>query len=314
MASIPDAESASTGSRRSPLTDLLLLILRPQSVSPESPTAAWVRRHPVITLVTLAYGLTWIGLIPLIQNPQLSLSPEHISRASVIVAFLGVLGCLWAALGVAGAEGGVKGRYDLLRGYLKWKVGIQWYLVVLLVPALVWLASMGVDTLVFGKLSVVPAFGLAPAVLLPAYGFALARYMIGNFEEIAWRATLQPHLQLKYNALAASLIVGVVQGFWHLPYAFIKGSFVQEIGLPAMVLMSVAMSVVFAWVYINTRSLLMVVIFHAAYDAWSPFQGTDARLAYLSIAVWLVVAITVVVVYGAKQLSRQPAVKIPVIH
>ena len=314
MSNLPSStkltSSRSPETKLNPLVDLALLALRPKAVPAGSPTVAWIKRHPIVSLVGLAYGLTWIGLIPLIVNPTLPTDPGHITPSLLIVAFLGTLGCLWAAIIVAGATGGVAGRTALLRGYLKWRVGFQWYLVVLLGPALVWLAAIGLDLLLTGKLPSIPAFDILPTTLLSSYVFYLVRYMFGNYEEISWRASLLPRVQAQYGALAASVIIGVIQGFWHLPYAFIRGSFVQSIGLPAMILLSVAMGVVFTWVYNGTRgSLLMVAVFHAAYDAWSPFQGSSVTLAYLMIAVWCVAAIAVAV-FGRARLSGTPTLEI----
>lgn len=229
-----------------------------------------------------------------------------------IYAFFGVLGCLWAALIVAAAVGGTAGRYALLRGYLRWKVGIQWYLVVLLSPAVVWAIAVGLDYLLTGSLPRIPAFSYAPAPLLLLYGFFLIRYMAGNFEEICWRASLLPRLQSRYSALSASLVVGVIQGLWHLPYVFIKGSFVQMIGLPAMVLLSITLGIVLTWVFNSTGgSLLLVALFHAAFDAWSSFQGSDIRLAYIMIGVWCVLAIIVLDIFGVRSLSRKPVIQEP---
>ena len=290
--SINGASGVPSGGRRNPLSDLILLALRPQAVPADSPTAAWIRAHPSTALVGLAYGLTWTGLIPLILNPTLPLDPGHVSLSAVLVAFFGTLGCLWAAVIVASATSGAEGRKALLRGYLQWRTRSQWYLVVLLGPSIVWLAAMGLDFLVTGQIPAVPALHILPFTLLSSYLINLVRYMFGNYEEICWRASLLPRMQGRYGALVASLIVGVIQGLWHLPYVYIRGSFVQSIGLPAMILLSVAMGVVLTWVYNNTRgSLLLVALFHAAFDAWSPFQGSDVRLAYLMIGVWAVVAI-----------------------
>lgn len=117
------------------LIDLLRLAVRPQNVSPDSATVGWIKQHPILAVVGLAYALSWIGLIPVVRDPGLALQADlsHANNPAVLVyVFIGVLGCLWAALIVAGAIGGLKGRYDLLREYLKWRVGIGWYLVALL--------------------------------------------------------------------------------------------------------------------------------------------------------------------------------------
>lgn len=53
-----DSIPGSSHIKSSLFSDLLLLALRPKSISPESATAAWIRRHQVLALVGLAYGLT----------------------------------------------------------------------------------------------------------------------------------------------------------------------------------------------------------------------------------------------------------------
>ncbi len=299
------------GSRHNPVIDLFLLALRPKLMSPASPTAAWISAHPMTALIGLAYGLTWIGLIPLIMNPHLPMDPGHVSPSALVMAFLGILGCLWAALIVASATGGAAGRSALLRSYLRWRVGWQWYLAALVSPALVWLAAVGLDYLVTGQFPALPAFGYLPVNLLSAYGVQIVFYMVGNYEEICWRASLLPRLQARHSALVAALLVGLVQGAWHLPYVFVAGSFVQAIGLPAMVRLSIALGVVATWAFNSTRgSLLIVALFHAAFGAWSSFQGSNITVAYLMIGVWCLVALIVLAIYGAQNLTRRSDLKI----
>ncbi len=304
-----ETESAQqpAGPAGNPVIDLFRLALNPKGAG-ASPTAAWISRHPVLSLITLAYGITWLGLIPLIRNPGLASQADwsHASDPAILAyAFLGVLGCLWAALIVAGATGGRAGRMALLRGYLRWRVGLQWYLAVVLFPIAVFVLAAMLSNGPGSALQV----ALTPilsATFISSFGFWLARYLVGNFEEICWRASLLPRLQGRYSALVASLLVGLVQGFWHLPFAFVRGHYVQVIGLPAMVLQSVAMSIVFTWVYNNTRgSLLLVAVFHAAYDALSQLQAADARLLYINIGVWCLAAVIVIAGFGWRHLSRK---------
>ncbi len=298
------------GKRSNPLTDLLRLVFRPQSVQSDSPTIAWIRQHPILTVTGLAYLLTWIGLIPLIRDPGIAAqaTPSHAANPSVLVyVFLGVAGCLWAAVITAGAVGGLKGRYDLFRGYLKWRVGLQWVLAALLIPAAVLLAAAGINSLNLGQRLVFPTPALLPSEIVGPFVIMVLRYLIGNFEELCWRASVLPRLQAKYSALISSLMVGGIQGFWHLPFVFVKGHYVQSIGLPIFILQTIAMSVVATWLYNNTRgSLLMAALFHAAYDAASTFQGSDIRMFNLSIGLWCVLAISLIVLFGARHLSRKP--------
>lgn len=292
------------------IIDLIRLAIRPQSVSPDSPTVGWIRQRPILSVVVLAYTFTWIGLIPVIRDPDIvgQATLNHANNPAVLVyVFVGVLGCLWAALIVAGAIGGSSGRYELLRGYLKAHVGVQWYLVALFSPAVIFLGAIGLNFLWTGRVPAIPALTSSPMALLPTYAVLIVRYMFGNFEEICWRASVLPRLQTRHSALLSSLIVGVIQGVWHLPYLFIRGHYVQIVGLPAIVLQSIAMGIVATWIYNNTKgSLLMVALFHAAYDALSQFQGSNLNLFYLSIGVWCVAALLLLVVFGTQRLSHRP--------
>ena len=49
-----------------------------------------------------------------------------------------------------------------------------------------------------------------------------------------------------------------------------------------------------------------MALFHAAYDALSGFQGSDLKLLYLSIGVWIIAATSLVVIFGAHHLSHKP--------
>src|SRR5512143_2725664 len=90
---VPPADRRAVSLISNPLFDLVRLAVAPKTAA-GSPTAAWIRQRPVLALIGLAYGPTWIGLIPLIRNPGIASQANwsHAGNPAVLVyASLGVL-------------------------------------------------------------------------------------------------------------------------------------------------------------------------------------------------------------------------------
>jgi membrane protease YdiL (CAAX protease family) len=108
-----------------------------------------------------------------------------------------------------------------------------------------------------------PAFGRdALLMMLPAI-LVSTPFQAG--EEIGWRGYALPRLAARFGLARASLVLGVLWAFWHLPQFYIADadSYHQSFGVWAAQV--VAMSVAFAWLYARTGgSLLLVMLLHAA--------------------------------------------------
>ena len=129
----------------------------------------------------------------------------------------------------------------------------------------------------------------------------------GAWEEPGWRGYALPKLQVDRSALLASLLLGVVWAFWHLPLVLI-GQIPRSDPL-----FVVAWTVVFTWLFNNTNgSVLLAMLMHNTNNVISGgfftamFSGTDwVRQGWLLVALWCAVAVIVVVVNGPAQLSRR---------
>jgi membrane protease YdiL (CAAX protease family) len=117
-------------------------------------------------------------------------------------------------------------------------------------------------------------------------------------------------MQQRSGPLVGTLLLGALWGLWHLPLFFIPGtdqyaisfgtSFVGHLlGFVAFVIWTIALAVIFTWVFNNTRgSLLLVILLHASINT---APGVLLPSLFPSLAgfglswflVWVVVALGV---------------------
>jgi len=164
------------------------------------------RQHPLLCYFLLAFGLTW-------AYELLVFGVLHASFSEFWV-LLFTFGPTLAAFLITAVTQGRAGILQLLRRYVFWRVGITWYLLVLLgVPALLLLPSL-----------IQP--GAFSAFRLPDLSFWLTYLVVylstlvfgGPLgEEGGWRGFALPHLEQRSGPLVATLLLGVLWGLWHLP-------------------------------------------------------------------------------------------------
>jgi membrane protease YdiL (CAAX protease family) len=264
-----------------------------------------LRRHPFLTFVVLVYLFTWVVWIP---------------RAFADVPFL--IGRAWtwspaiAVLVAAAILGGRSAIRELGSRLVRWRVGWQWYVVLIVGPAVFSLAVAGIYALLGGSwaLAVPAALVDTPLPLLPLF---LLIYTLtdGIGEELAWRGFGLPLLLTRYSALVASLGLGLVWALWHLPLLWTEGAamYQQPIWLPLIDI--TAKSVLFTWVFLHTRgSVLLAMLFHASTNLFlvSPSQTSsgDLTLPLLAAAAKWILVLVLVAVAGSALVRRRPGMAV----
>lgn len=84
-------------------------------------------------------------------------------------------------------------------------------------------------------------------------------------EETAWRGTLLPVLQEKYNPFVSSILVNTIWVLWHIPLLYLIDMTLAEMGWFA--LQTLGMSFSMTWAYNRSGTVLVAVFIHAAYNA-----------------------------------------------
>jgi uncharacterized protein len=116
------------------------------------------------------------------------------------------IGPALAAAIVSWVAHGRTGVQDLLKGLIRLRVGLFWYIVAVLSPVVLFSVAQ-VMTKSLGLTVTIPV----PQIALSPFGFGV-NFFANTCEEIGWRGFALPHLQKRYNALISTLIVGLLWG------------------------------------------------------------------------------------------------------
>ena len=228
-------------------------------------------RHPLVSFFALAYALTWLAWSPwYLSEDGIGLLPYDGESISDYVNTAGlVVGPTLSAFIMTSVTEGRDGVRRLLRRIVLWRVGLRWYLFVLLgIPAIILLSTVVVPgALTSFQAAAVPSTLVLYVVAGPVFLFAGGPF----FEEIGWRGFALPRLQRQRGPLVGSLILGVLWALWHLPL-FLIPSWDTPHGSPLdvalFVVWAVAITVIFTWVFNNTKgSVLLVILAHGSVNS-----------------------------------------------
>ena len=266
----------------------------------------FLKRYSLVIGILLMFLYTWtidlsnVGILPF-QFPF----PIYITLG---------WGFIFASVIMTGLTLGKDAVIVLLKRYLQWRVGWKWFLAALLLKPTFIIAGVYLDAALtrvppdFSNVIAYELFGESASLPLFFLPFFLVEIII-NGEEIGWRGYVLPRLQAKYNALASTLILGVIWGFWHLP-KYITHFSIVTVGWA--MLHFLAFAVILTWLYNNTKgSLLMVAICHAISNTvaiFMPMANTvssehmGSYIIYVLLEV--VAAVVIIFVAGPARLSR----------
>jgi hypothetical protein len=227
---------------------------------------------------------------------------------------LGAASASLAGITLASIEGRKGGVRELLRRFLIWRVGIQWWIFALFFAIIPAVAALYLFDMLGGP--PVDWSGLPPLINVVPMIIMLTIFA-GIGEEFGWRGFALPRLQARHNALVSSLIVGVIWALWHIPLFLTKGTtqndWMMEAGpvIPILgySLFVIANSIQFTWLFNNTRgSVLLAAVNHGASNAWvggyiDVYRGHFGGVLATG-AVTLVITLIILLLAGATNLSR----------
>ena len=260
--------------------------------------------------VIALFAITAIGIVPLYFY-RLDLSKLSFSTPVPVLVGVGIELTAYAptlaALLVAGLLPDGGGLRRLLRPVIRWRVGLQWYVLAVLGPSLLFLVGDVIRAITGAALP-------KSWIVLPgaaAVAFLVGALIAGSFgEEVGWRGLGQARLQKKYGALWAAVFVGVVWSLWHLWPAVAPGGLSTSTWSETILtfIRLIATSVIYAWLFNSTRgSLLIVMLAHAGHNLavrFVPLADSVQHGDPVVTALYALAAAAVVVTVGSQWLSR----------
>jgi membrane protease YdiL (CAAX protease family) len=277
--------------------------------SPINPAIPW-NSGQLGVWILLLFFLTVLGGLPLLlQGLNLKSVAPSAPHLPLVLAGMLVTACAptLAALLVAAFYPGAGGVRSVSRQIRTWRVGLVWYAVALIGPIILLLAAEAFGAIRDGvwpsHWMILPSFSGAGGLYFVIFGSLFA-------EEPGWRGFAQPRLQIRYGALAASVVIGLLWSTWHLWYVILPGGLLNVTGTDAVAtyIRLVSTAIVYAWMYNSTNgSLLIVMLAHLGHNLAAsliPIPADGGRQHLIVALTYLVAAIVVVLSTKPRTLCR----------
>ncbi|MHC3994430.1 CPBP family intramembrane glutamic endopeptidase [Thiomicrolovo sp. ZZH C-3] len=230
---------------------------------------------PLIALVPfllIAFGLAWGILALFIFFPDTAGTLFGTLTGRHPLFYLAVYAPAIAASLLVIYHAGTGGFLRYLSRLSIWRASPAWYAFLFLgIPLLFYAGSALKGNLASASLPFASLQALPGALL-----FALLK---GPVEELGWRGFALPLLQRKMTPLAASLLLGLIWGFWHLPAFLLSGMQQSEWSFVPFLAGTVAISVIMTPLFNASRgSILLPAFVHFQFmnPLWPDAQPYDS--------------------------------------
>jgi len=250
--------------------------------NPFTRIAGAIRRQPLVAFFILAYAFSWWPAALYLLTGS---GPP-------------ILGCgpFLAALAVLPFTAGKRGVKRLVGSMIKWRVGLRWWAVAIFAPVLMTGLAAALNIALGAATPTADDLGRWTNVLPTALLILLVPVIGGAWEEPGWRGFALLRLLARRSALEASLLLGVLWAFWHVPLFFTDEQHWSDLALVVIV------TVVLTWLFQSALgSVLIAMVFHAMNNAVSGeyvsqmFSGNDStRQSWMLVIVWSAAAVLVV--------------------
>ncbi len=219
------------------------------------------------------------------------------------VAILTVFSPSLIAIAFTAFVSGKEGLRELLVKQTIQPVKFRWIVASLGTIPLIAAVAIGLHSLFGG-----PALTIRSTQLFPQVIIIL---LIALGEEYGWRGYALPRLQQSFNALVASLLLGLVWGFWHFPAYLIGVGTPHEMPFYVFMLWVITATILMTWIYNNTSSVLLAILLHSAANATFNYLPLLPEFTGQIATFWLFLGllgsltVAVIILFGPNSLRRK---------
>jgi membrane protease YdiL (CAAX protease family) len=193
------------------------------------------------------------------------------------IVILSPFGPTIAALSLTYHSKGREGLKKIWKNLTYWRISPKWFAAILLLPPMYFLVIRVISHLQ-GVIQPTPEWYTQPLVILEL--FVLGVLHGGLSEEIGWRGYALPRLQSRFNASESSLIMGVLEGLWHVPLAVSSWGPNSGLIIIVLILWQTISSFWRTWIFNNTNgSIFAAVLFHAVQNTASTIAPVNVLVA-----------------------------------
>lgn len=281
-------------------------------------------KNPVLQYFLLALTITWAFWIPTLIiaslndyfMPSILTFNQLISEGFVdglhLVTFIlnqiGVYGPLLASFIIIAITKKREGLNNLLHRIVKVKVHIKWYVVIIVLPLIIFFLSA-----LLSFVNLTNLFNPGMSVFLVLLMF-LNTTLTSGLEEPGWRGYALPTLQESFNANKSSIILGFAWSIWHFPYLLYLyltqlnfGVFLSIVSLVGFTASTIGVSIIYTWIYNNTKSVFLMILFHGLLNFIPQvmFGGvTDSAGGVITALITWAIAIILIRKFGEETLVK----------
>lgn len=288
----------------------------------ENQNAVEFERDNLAKFFIISFGWTWLYwslfIFQVIKLPS-GIGTPNVSLKDMLVyvpiVVFSPYGPTFAAFILTYLKDGADTAKKLWRKSWDREIPVKWLLVTILWYPGVNLLFRVISSLAYGLPQ--PRLPWLDAPLMVLMPFIASIINGGLSEEIGWRGYALPRLQSRFNAAQSSIILGFMEGLWHVPLVFWLGDSRYGMSIPLLIIWQMIATFYRTWIYNNTGgSIFASILFHAMGNTagWIVNFNTP-RIQWLPntkfVTPWLMIghiliALTLVLVYGKEKMVRGP--------